>query len=341
MGTSNTVAGAVNTGGGVIVGIEIGGGTMSAVCVVMITKTRAFGGVWGRGQWCSWWLVVGTGDGGDERIVLLWVLGTVVGSVPRVYVRVVTVSSVSFVRTVSDTEATCTSAESSSGGAMGTVSTTAIQVGVDSGVKLVGNVGVVWAGSGSVRTEAACARVMMSSSAQRGDVAVVRVRSRHGLVSTVGTTSVSVRVYSRVELVGNVRVMGTGVAGSMCAETADSVTAHSIASVSVRVYAGVKFVGNIRVVRTGSGGCVVVVVDVVRSNSKGSTGSSTVGVEDTLRRNSISVRIYSGIQLVGNSRVVGTVVDLRIVGASSAGGMERATSCRAVRGRGAKTASSS
>jgi len=84
----------------------------------------------------------------------------------------------------------------------------------------------------------------------------------------------------------------------------------------------------------------VVVVDVVRSNSKSSTSGCAVGVVDTLRRNSISIRIYSRIQLVGNSRVMRTVVGLRIIGTSSAGGMESATSCRAVRGRGAKTACS-
>jgi len=206
VGTSNTVAGAVvvmnigggvavgvETGGSVAVGVEAGGGTLSAIGVVMITKTRGFSGMWGRGHWGSWWLVVGTGDGGDERIVLLWVLGTVCGSASmsvRVYggvkfvgnVGVVTVSSVSSVSSMSalsDTEATSASAESSSGGvvdavgAMGTVSTMAIQVGVDSGIKLVGNVGVVWAGGGSVRTEAAYRCGAMASSVQNGNIAVV------------------------------------------------------------------------------------------------------------------------------------------------------------------------
>jgi len=73
-------------------------------------------------------------------------------------------------------------------------------------------------------------------------------------MSTVGSTSVSVRVYSRVELVGNIGVVGAGVAGSVCAKAADSVSAQSIASVSIRVYAGVERVGNIGVVGTGIGG---------------------------------------------------------------------------------------
>lgn len=177
----------------------------------------------------------------------------------------------------------------------------------------------------------------VSSSVQNGDPGVVGARSWYVLVSAVGSaestavsgTSISVRVYSRIELVGDVGVMRAGIAGSVSAETANSspmsttsvsigiharvklvgnigvvrtsgvgrvcsvatgcVTAQTAMSVSVRVNTRVELVSNVGVVGTRIGGCVVVVINVVRSKSKRSASSVAVRIVDTLRRSSISV----------------------------------------------------
>jgi len=115
--------------------------------------------------------------------------------------------------------------------------------------------------------------------------------------------SVPIGVYAGVELVCDVGVMRSSIGRGMGTEAASSVCvlAETAASVSIRIDAGIKLIGNVRIVRAGVGGCVVMVVDVVSSKSKGSTSSSTARVVDSLGRNTISVGVYSRIHFVGDA----------------------------------------
>lgn len=136
--------------------------------------------------------------------------------------------------------------------------------------------------------------------------------------STVGpAVAVPVRVYSGVELVGNIAgvrtsvcgVTGGGVAGGGVAGGAETsgteCTSVGAAVVSVRVHSGVELVGHIAGVRAS----------VCRVSGGGVTGgvSETGGTEGTSSVSSVGaaaipVRVYSGVKLVGNVTAVGTSV---------------------------------
>lgn len=141
---------------------------------------------------------------------------------------------------------------------------TSISIRVDAWVELVGSVGVVWAGIGG-------AVGVGAEDTSGGSSVSVGAESTAG--STVGSTSVSIRVYSWVQLVGSIRVVwASSACGSssvgrcssrlmLRSESSSSVSgvcrAHtSSTSITIRANTGIQLVGNVGVVRTGGiGGC--------------------------------------------------------------------------------------
>jgi hypothetical protein len=204
-------------GGVAVVVVETGG------VVVVMTKTTS--NSWRLSQWRSWRLVVGTGNRGDERFILLWVVGTVGARSAPVSVR------------------------------------------IHAGIKLIGDVGVVWAVIGGIvivskTTSSRTDSVVRSLRAMSGMGALAETKatwagsegSCGGVVSTMGTvgssdgimakgtTSVSIRIDTGVQLVGSIGIMWASVSGGVTTEAACGgvVSAGQVATVMVVVSARVQ-----------------------------------------------------------------------------------------------------
>lgn len=98
------------------------------------------------------------------------------------------------------------SAVGSVGTGGGSMSSTSISVRVYPWIHLISNVGVVWAGSGGGSVSRSGTGLMLGSEASGG----VRV----AVASEASGTSVTVRIDTGIELVGNVRVVrASGIGG--------------------------------------------------------------------------------------------------------------------------------
>ena len=176
------------------------------------------------------------------------------------------------------------------------VALAAVLVGVDAGIGLVAEAGVV--GTAGVRVAAA-------SQAGAGGVGAVAT-------SETGTSGVGGAVAA-----SQARAGGVGVGRAVLAST-DTASASSVASsaVAVRVDTGVELVGKLGVVRTG-GVAAVCGVRASQARASGAVGTvSTCGASvlastDTASASSVTcgtetVRVNAGISLVGSVRAVRT-----------------------------------
>jgi hypothetical protein len=160
-----------------------------------------------------------------------------------------------------------------------------IAVWVNAGVELVGGVGIVgadvWASS-SVADAVGCSMTCANTSA----------------VGLVASAVVTVRVDTRVKLVGNVGVVRTGVGaggvGCSVGGAADAVAAERLvasAVVTVRVDARIDLVGDVGVMRASVG-----------------AGAGAGAGYSLMASTVITVRVDTGIGLVGDVGAVGTSV---------------------------------